>query len=298
MSYLAHLRLHWLILGLYVACGAGLVRDQWSRDVAVVNNNNVRSKDVHRASPGLVRWDKRSRTSAISYEISIKDPSGVDLIQEFQLLHSGLNSSSHAVQKRAYSRALDSCPAGEDFTRSSCQEHVSPQAYVIVCSDGLDNSWYFRRCLPNEVCIQGIPKQNPSLPSGQLVPPTSRAYCVQADNFVRIAADQLSHTTRPSFVSTKFSVPADQKVAVEAVLTGPDKTESIFAAKLEISAQTSDTSNNVQTWRSQVGGTTMCTQCARALIAPVPSKTQRIVVKAVLEATAVGGLLFLTHVAM
>ncbi|KAI4106656.1 MAG: hypothetical protein L6R37_002048 [Teloschistes peruensis] len=107
--------------------------------------------------------------------------------------------------------------------------------------------------MPSEVCIQGIPKQNPSLPDGQLVPPTSKAYCVQADNFVRIAEDQISHTSRPGIVSKKLSVPAGQKVAVEAVLTGPEKTQSIFAAKLEISAQTSDTSNNVQTWRSQRG---------------------------------------------
>ncbi|KAL9585659.1 MAG: hypothetical protein Q9212_001396 [Teloschistes hypoglaucus] len=260
--------------------------------------SNVMLEDVGRASPNVIARDDQSPHPAISYEISITDPFGVDHTQDFQILHSGVNSSLHAVQKREYSRALDSCPAGEEFSRSNCREEVSPQAYVIVCSDGLDNSWYFRRCMPNEVCIQGIPKQNSLLLDGQFAPPTSKAYCVQADNFVRIAEDQLSHTTSPGIVSKKFSVPADQKVAVEAVLTGPEKTQSIFAAKLEISAQTSDTSNNVETWRSQVGGTSVCTHCARAWIAPVPSKTQRIVVKAVLEATAAGGLLFLTHVAM
>lgn len=239
-----------------------------------------------------------SHDADLSYEISVTDSAGQDHSQQFQVFQSLPNAPSNTMQKRAYSRALDSCPNGEVFTTSYCREGISPQAYVLVCSDNLDHSWYFRRCAPNEVCISGIPKQNPPSPNGQLVPPTLKAYCVQADNFVKIAADQLSHTTKPGVIGSKYKAPEGQTMAVEAVLTDQNMTETIFASKLEMSAQTSDTLNNVQTWRSQVGGLAACTDCARILIAPVPDKTQRIIIRVVLEAAAAGGLLFLSQVSL
>lgn len=87
-------------------------------------------------------------------------------------------------------------------------------------------------------------------------------------------------------------------MAFEAVLTGQNMNESIFAESLRMSAQTLDMSNNVHHWRSQVGGTTGCRDCARILIAPVPERTQRIVMNIVLKAGAAGGLLFLSSVAI
>lgn len=122
------------------------------------------------------------------------------------------------------------------------------------------------------------------------------AYCVSADNFRKIAEDHLAHKTIPGTIGVKYSVPEGKSMAFEAVLTGQNMHESIFASSLRISAQTSDTSNNVQTWRSQAGGTAVCTDCARILIAPVPEKTQRIVMNIVLKAGAAGGLLFLSSV--
>ena len=234
----------------------------------------------------------------ISYKVSVTDSKGQDHSQLFQIFHSPPGTHPSRLQKRTNSRPLDACPAGERFRTSYCREDVSPQAYTIVCDDGLDHSWYFRRCTPSEICIQGIPKQNPSLPDGQLVPPTLKAYCVTAEHFVKIAVNAQSHAVGPNTIGHKYNAPDGKAMAVEAVLTGPDMTQSMFAARLEMRAQTSDSLSNVQAWRSQVGGVTACTDCARVLIAPVPQKTQRIVIKVILDGAALGGRLFLSSVAM
>ena len=232
------------------------------------------------------------------YAISIMDVNGQDYSQSFDILHSLPSDLGETLKKRAYSRPLDICPIGEVFTGSNCNEVISPQAYVIRCIDQVgDNSWYFRRCAQTELCIQGIPKPNPSLPNGQLVPPTLKAYCVEKENFFRIAEDQKSQKTVPERIGAKFTAPKGKTMAVEAVMTGQNTSDSMFAASLRLSAQTSEISNNVQTWRSQVGGTAVCTDCARILIAPVPEKTQRLVIDIALKAGVTGGLLFLSSVA-
>lgn len=232
------------------------------------------------------------------YVISIMDATDQDYSQTFNVLHSTLDAADNKLGKRAYSRALDSCPAGETFIESHCREDVSPQAYLTMCSDGLDNSWYFRRCAPTEVCIQGIPKRNLPSPSGQWTPPTLKAYCVGVESFIKIAQSRVSHKTVPGTIGVKFTAPAGKTVALEAVLTGQNMSESIFAASLRMSAQTSDSSYNVQTFRSQAGGTAVCTDCTRIVIAPVPARTQRVIINIVLKAGAAGGLLFLSSVAI
>ncbi|KAL8869791.1 MAG: hypothetical protein Q9174_004005 [Haloplaca sp. 1 TL-2023] len=242
--------------------------------------------------------DRSVDATDLSYEVSVTDSEGQDHSQLFEIFHSPPGTRPSRLQKRINSRPLDGCPAGETFSTSYCREGVSPQAYTLVCDDGLDYSWYFRRCTPSEICIQGVPKQNPPLPDGQLVPPTLKAYCVTAEHFVKIAVNAQTHATTPNTIGQKYTAPDGKIMAVEAVLTGPDMTQSIFAARLEMRAQTSDSLSNVQAWRSQVGGVTACTDCARVLIAPVPQKTQRIVIKVILEAAALGGRLFLSSVAM
>ncbi|KAL8943538.1 MAG: hypothetical protein Q9216_000996 [Gyalolechia sp. 2 TL-2023] len=232
------------------------------------------------------------------YVISIMDITDQDYSQTVGVLHSAPDAASHKIDKRAQSRALDLCPPGETFTESHCREDVSPQAYVTKCTDGFDNSWYFRQCASTEVCIQGIPKENPPSPSGQQTPPTLKAYCVALESFVKIAQSPVSHKTTPGRIGAKFTAPAGTTMAVEAVLTGQNMSESIFAASLRMSAQTSDSSNNVQTFRSQAGGTAVCTDCARVLIAPVPARTQRVIIDVVLKTGTAGGLLFLSSVAI
>ncbi|KAI4089056.1 MAG: hypothetical protein LQ344_005627 [Seirophora lacunosa] len=246
-----------------------------------------------------------SRTTSRLLEISITDTEGRDHSQSLQILHSPPSPSANndnrnhpSLTKRGHSRLLDHCPGGETFIESHCREEVSPQSYVLKCTDGFDNSWYFRRCLPAEVCIQGIPKQHPPLANGQLVPPSLKAYCVATDSFQRIAQDAATHKTVPPAVGVKYSAPEGQNVAVEAVLTGTNMSESLFARSLRMSAQTSDALHDVRTWRSQVGGTAACADCARVWIAPVPSGTERIVLQVVLKTGAVGGLLFLSSVAI
>lgn len=193
-------------------------------------------------------------------------------------------------------RPLNVCPAGETFTQSYCREEASPQAYMIICNDGYDHSWYYRRCTEREICVSGIPKRNLPLPDGHLVPPTLTAYCVSTEHFIRLGINRASHKTMPGTVATPYKAQEGKMMAMEAVLTGLSTTKSIFASSLRMSAQTSDTSNNVQTWRSQAGGTAVCTNCARILIAPVPVRTQRVVMDIVLDAAAAGGLLFLSQI--
>ncbi|KAL8712408.1 MAG: hypothetical protein Q9220_003256 [cf. Caloplaca sp. 1 TL-2023] len=249
--------------------------------------------DVARFHP-----DVASYTTNLPFEIQIMDSNGQSQSHSFEVLHAASEVPVGTLNRRAYTRLLDHCPYGEGFITSTCREEVSPQAYLLECSSQHGNSWYFRRCRPDEICIQGIPKQNPSLPDGQLVPPTLRAYCVKEDSFVRLANDQLAHKTIPGMIGEAYHATKGTPMAVEAVLTGPTMNESIFAARLEMSAQTSDTLNGAQAWRSQVGGLAACTQCARIWIAPVPDATQRVVVKAVLGTAASSGLLFLSQIAL
>ena len=110
--------------------------------------------------------------------------------------------------------------------------------------------------------------------------------------------NRATHKTLPGTIATQYKAPEGKTMAMEAVLTGLNISESMFASSLRMSAQTSDTSNNVQTWRSQVGGTIVCTDCARIVIAPVPARTQRFVLSVVLDAAAAGGLLFLSQIPM
>ncbi|KAL8673003.1 MAG: hypothetical protein Q9168_002564 [Polycauliona sp. 1 TL-2023] len=232
----------------------------------------------------------------IHYDISVTDPAGQDHSEKFQILGSPSNPSGNKLEKRIVTRPLDRCPAGETFAHSYCREEVSPQAYVLVCEEDYEPTWYYRRCAEHEICVRGIPKYNPPLPNGQLVPPTLKAYCVSTDHFVKLGTSRTSHKTIPGTIATSYKAPMGQTMAMEAILTGLNVSESIFASSLGMSAQTSDTSNNVQTWRSQVGGTAVCRECARILIAPVPAKTQRFVMNVVLEAAAAGGLLFLSQI--
>ncbi|KAL8891733.1 MAG: hypothetical protein Q9215_001271 [Flavoplaca cf. flavocitrina] len=232
----------------------------------------------------------------IQYDISVMDAAGQDHSEKFLVLGSSLNHSGHNLEKRFLPRPLNFCPAGETFTQSYCREEMSPQAYVIVCNDGYDHSWYMRRCAEREICVRGIPKPNLPLPDGQLVPPTLTAYCVATEHFIRIGVNRASHKTSPGTIATPYKAQGGKMMAMEAVLTGLKPTKSIFASSLRMSAQTSDTANNVQTWRSQAGGTAVCSDCARILIAPVPVRTQRIVMNVVLDAAAAGGLLFLSQI--
>ncbi|KAL9601398.1 MAG: hypothetical protein Q9219_002574 [cf. Caloplaca sp. 3 TL-2023] len=113
-----------------------------------------------------------------------------------------------------------------------------------------------------------------------------RAYCVEATNFVEIAESQTRHASVPSKIEVEFKAQEGNPTAVEAIVTAQNMSESMFAASLRMSAQTLDTFGNVRTWRSQVGGTAVCTNCARILIAPVPGRTQRIIIDVVLKAGA------------
>ncbi|KAL8944982.1 MAG: hypothetical protein Q9211_000415 [Gyalolechia sp. 1 TL-2023] len=274
-----------------------LCAEKWIKDVTArpsIDGSTTVNSVLGKGS--LVTPDGPYHAVQTEYAISIVHTSNQDHSQPFDVLHFAPDGAGNKLHKRAYSRVLNSCPAGETFAESHCREHVSPQAYVIMCTDGLDNSWYFRHCAPTEVCIQGIPKQNPPSPSGQWTPPTLRAYCVGVDNFVKIAQSPVSYKTVPGMIGVKFTAPAGKTMAVEAVLTGQNMTETIFAASLRMSAQTSDSSNNVQTFRSQAGGTAQCTDCARILVAPVPTRTQRVIINIVLKAGATGGLLFLSSV--
>ncbi|KAI4266493.1 MAG: hypothetical protein L6R38_008703 [Xanthoria sp. 2 TBL-2021] len=284
--------LPFLILGLHFIVGEGAIAGR--RDLKNhADGLSLPSSSGHGNSEAA---RSESEIDDVQYDISVMDPAGQDHSEKFQVLGSPSDPSSNDLEKRALSRPLDFCPDGETFTQSYCREEVSPQAYVIICNEGYDHSWYYRRCAEREICVRGIPKRNPPLPNGQLVPPTLKAYCVSTNHFVRIGMNRASHKTTPGTIATQYKAPEGKTMAMEAVLTGLNVSESQFASSLRMSAQTSDTSNNVQTWRSQVGGTAVCTDCARILIAPVPARTQRFVINVVLDAAAAGGLLFLSQI--
>ncbi|KAL8911004.1 MAG: hypothetical protein Q9172_007749 [Xanthocarpia lactea] len=294
MRCLDLLVMQFLILGLFVVFGANAIAGR--RDLES-DASKLGSPDSGSHGKGVAAWSELEFDD-IQYDISIKDPAGQDHSERFQVLGSLSNHSSNNLEKRALSRPLDFCPDDEVFIRSYCREEASPQAYVIICAEEDEPSVYYRRCAAREICVRGIPKPNPPLPTGQLRPPTMKAYCVGTEHFVRIGVNRATHKTLPGTIATQYKAPEGKTMAMEAVLTGLNISESMFASSLRMSAQTSDISNNVQTWRSQVGGTIVCTDCARIVIAPVPARTQRFVLSVVLDAAAAGGLLFLSQIAI
>ncbi|KAL8768691.1 MAG: hypothetical protein Q9209_005109 [Squamulea sp. 1 TL-2023] len=294
MRCLQFLVWYFLTTRVCVVLGAGVVAGRrYLKDLA--GESNVRYTDGQ--DDYVVAGGEPDREEHVPYDISITDPAGQDHSSKSKV--GGFTPPSSSLEKRGiFPRPLDNCPDDEVFNYSYCREEVSPQAYVIVCADGADHSWYFRRCAETEICVRGVPKPNPPLPNGQLVPPSPIAYCVRTDYFIRIGISRATHKAIPGTIWDRYKAPEGKTMAMEAVLTGQNISESIFATSFRVSAQTSDTSYNVRTWRSQVGGTAACTDCAQISIARVPAKTQRIVVDIVLDAAAEGGWLFLSQMAV
>lgn len=204
-------------------------------------------------------------------------------------------------QKRAPPRAIYSCPPLYLAVRSVCNRNISPQAYITQCIKigsviFVDQVRVGGNCARHEICIDGVEHPHPA--PGELV---ETAYCVSAQNFVRIAQDQRAHLTPSSTTNAVFTAqyhPGSGRHIVEAVMTGLDARQSVFASTLRIEAQSFIMASSGPVWRCLLGGLFECSNCSSMGFFPVPDGTQRIQVAVTLPAMVAGGLLYLASVAL
>ena len=153
-------------------------------------------------------------------------------------------------------------------------------------------------CRQNEICVDGYG------PLELWDFDESVAYCVSTQNFVNIAEDQIAHVKAD--VAGGEGLPADvaditsatKSMGIEAVLTAPDHTSSMYARRMRIRAQSYREAFHTQLWLSLPNGTESCKGCASLDLRPLPVGTKRIAVDIMLSGPGLvtGGLLYLFHV--
>ena len=124
------------------------------------------------------------------------------------------------------------------------------------------------------------------------------AYCVNVENFVRIAQDGLADADGAGEVETVYFHQQSQQpnATVEAVVTSLDNKTSVFAQRLEVEAQTADGAFGTQIWRTLVNGSSGCENCSSVDLAPFPIAAKRIKVDVVLPAAVTAGVVWLASV--
>ena len=232
----------------------------------------------------------KKRSSSVPFPRS----SFADLDGEDDPAHKAIFHLQHlpdqALKKRQNggARPITECYEIQDrFQESYCQHWISPKSVIVHCIPHYDDTvhqydWYVN-CQTDEICVDGIGSE--------------KAYCVSHQNFVRIQRDQSTQTTTPSEIEASFTPAAGTQYAVEALLTGPSSSISIFAANLDLEAQRLTMVNGAQVWRALDGGRSQCSNCASVNILNVPVGTQRIYMNVALQAPITSGLLYLSHIA-
>lgn len=210
-----------------------------------------------------------------------------------------------AHSKRDVARAMNDCTGAEGrgvrFILSVCLREwghpptLDPRAYRMICRSSPYigpgavlfhpvNSYLTGSCLPHEICIDRLtgPPDN-----------TRVAYCVSTDNYRKIAKT----LGRKEFGS--IQIPADQpnaqqKLLVEAVLTGPTVDSSVRAQSMKVTALKKLAAiNNVPQYGPLPRGAWACTDCWKIGPVAMPKGSEQISAAVTLAAGA-AGVLYLT----
>ena len=191
---------------------------------------------------------------------------------------------------------LISCDPPFLFATSYCLHNVDSQAYRIVCYIAGGRAGYFPwdLCPPNYLCVDGVPTWSPY---NHALRPT--AWCVHTEKFIKLAQIMVDPRNRQSETTVEYRPAANNRTrAVQAILTDPGglKGKPANASTFSIDAQVSDKIAGVTSWRSTLDGADRCEHCSRVGLRTVPSDTQRIDLKVLLEAGVASALLYLVTV--
>ena len=143
-------------------------------------------------------------------------------------------------------------------------------------------------CADEEICI-GSETEDSTVPL--------QAYCVSTTHFLPIGRNTTSGSHQnpdSSGVVTAGFNPAlhhdrnGSGLAVQAVVTAPDKSTSLFATSVVMQAQKFD-----GVWRTEPDGQAYCKECSSVRLAQFPAAARRVKVDVVLPESTPAGLLWL-----
>ena len=128
------------------------------------------------------------------------------------------------------------------------------------------------------------------------------AFCIDLGSFMKFAQvvlnpSEMTDNTKASIGSGSGSDPAsplNSLYSVEAVMTGTDSHQTLYASSIDIQAQKYNLVHDIPLWQTLEGGASQCSDCASVGIDRLPYGTQRISVNTTFPAGTTGGTLYLT----
>ncbi|MCJ1302091.1 hypothetical protein MMC08_004892 [Hypocenomyce scalaris] len=214
-------------------------------------------------------------TNTLDIIVRSGSDSGPNIASDSPVFHTSTSSSSTSEkhkQKRAVSRPVNQCAAGQTFDYSLCIPQTSAQAYVLVCSyddeDGTPNYIQsYLACEPYEICVE---EESDGL-----------AFCVSEVNFKLIQQAQTGGVTSAYYASHILTPSQQQQLGqtgVVATLVDLDNTTSVFAQRILLEAEGSLSTAHAGGTISfdtlvLADGTDDCTNCNSVGFNPIPKGT-------------------------
>ena len=184
--------------------------------------------------------DQNSSVTPI-LDVTLLDSTGIYIRPRVSIFDATtLDSSAVRNKKRVLAHPQTACPPRYRFLDSSCNPHVSPQAFTILCDEpyGQRFETYLRECEPTQICVS-INTDTPHTFAAK-----HQAFCVDYEYFVSLAKVYVEDgSTKAGTMVSQINLSPEQraslaigKMGVAAVITGPDNHTSIFATDLKIEA--------------------------------------------------------------
>ncbi|MCJ1229790.1 hypothetical protein MMC12_006460 [Toensbergia leucococca] len=233
------------------------------------------------------------------YNVVIKDSTGKDISASVEVLHHHHILSSK-TQKRSTFRTINECPTGYSFVRSTCNRRRSPQAWQMTCIVYALTGYHIPTVVVSEACTHA----EICVDAATNAERRQTALCISFEDFIKYAQTRLEHSsltdvthlsniasTSTSFMSASI---APSLYSVDAVMTGRDPHQTLWASSMKIEAQKFSMVHSQPLWQTIAGGAAQCEDCASVGIDAVPLGTQRLSVTTALQVGSSIGFLYLT----
>ena len=159
----------------------------------------------------------------------------------------------------------------------------NPAAGVQAHGPGAPFQIFAGSCAANEFCVEST--------LGFL---TNRVFCISSHSFYLLAHNQVAGESTVG--SSWVGIPPNNNNAygVEAILTGVNPQQSVFASNLNLQAQASTTIHDIPAWRTVENGTSYCADCSSIGLEITPKSIQRFQLNVELPAGVTVGEMWLT----
>ena len=175
--------------------------------------------------------------------------------------------------KRAASRALRTCPNGQRFVNSYCQDDINPQAYTMMCRLLIPGPVQFGyndgTCAPDEFCIEGWKRLDNHL----------EAFCINKEDIIRWSSDQFDKIGRFRATTADLgllTLGSLGDILLDLVLQDVDLITRIDAANLQLQAQKFVNVRGQPMYQTLPGGVAQCNNCSSVGLYPIPPGTQSV----------------------